>query len=274
MLEGWALPQRVQPAQDRAESSDAGRTTWRRRTWQRRPKRSTQWGKATEALEYVERARGHLYAFHQLIGRADLLFEEAPAAWLAPGMLGRRRRSGGMSSPRRTPAPLDVPDRRGLRRRLLPSGPLGGLRARTASHRGSSPRARGGAATRRRVSHPRPSPQRRRKLADHGRGDAASLAVGTPGGTADHCRHVDPVGTHDRVGCTGRRAGARRSPHRRGATPIFGVACRQGAKRRNRKRRRRQRYPVFSSALAARLMGVVEILDAVAKAAGIAPRGG
>ena len=26
-------------------------------------------GKATEALEYVERARGHLYAFHQLIGR-------------------------------------------------------------------------------------------------------------------------------------------------------------------------------------------------------------
>ena len=34
-------------------------------------------GKATEALEYVERARGHLYAFHQLIGRADLLFEES-----------------------------------------------------------------------------------------------------------------------------------------------------------------------------------------------------
>ena len=33
-------------------------------------------GKATEALEYVERARGHLYAFHQLIGRADFLFEE------------------------------------------------------------------------------------------------------------------------------------------------------------------------------------------------------
>ena len=27
-------------------------------------------GKASEALEYVERARGHLYAFHQLIGRA------------------------------------------------------------------------------------------------------------------------------------------------------------------------------------------------------------
>lgn len=34
-------------------------------------------GKASEALEYVERARGHLYSFHQLIGRADLLFGEA-----------------------------------------------------------------------------------------------------------------------------------------------------------------------------------------------------
>jgi len=34
-------------------------------------------GKATEALEYVERARGHLYAFHQLIGRADFLFEKS-----------------------------------------------------------------------------------------------------------------------------------------------------------------------------------------------------
>ncbi len=34
-------------------------------------------GRATEALEYVERARGHLYTFHQLIGRADLLFEES-----------------------------------------------------------------------------------------------------------------------------------------------------------------------------------------------------
>lgn len=34
-------------------------------------------GKASEALEYIERARGHLYAFHQLIGRADFLFEES-----------------------------------------------------------------------------------------------------------------------------------------------------------------------------------------------------
>jgi hypothetical protein len=34
-------------------------------------------GKATEALEFVERARGHLYSFHQLMGHADLLLGEA-----------------------------------------------------------------------------------------------------------------------------------------------------------------------------------------------------
>ncbi|GAB3149916.1 hypothetical protein GCM10027258_47150 [Amycolatopsis stemonae] len=34
-------------------------------------------GKATEAFETIERARGHLYAFHQLTGTADLLFEDA-----------------------------------------------------------------------------------------------------------------------------------------------------------------------------------------------------
>lgn len=34
-------------------------------------------GKASEAMEYLERARGHLYSLHQLIGRADFLFEEA-----------------------------------------------------------------------------------------------------------------------------------------------------------------------------------------------------
>ena len=34
-------------------------------------------GKASEALEYVERARGHLYTFHQLMGRADFEFENA-----------------------------------------------------------------------------------------------------------------------------------------------------------------------------------------------------
>ena len=34
-------------------------------------------GKLSEALEWVERARGHLYSLHQLIGRADFLAEEA-----------------------------------------------------------------------------------------------------------------------------------------------------------------------------------------------------
>jgi hypothetical protein len=34
-------------------------------------------GTVSEALEYVERARGHLYSFHQLIGHADLLLGEA-----------------------------------------------------------------------------------------------------------------------------------------------------------------------------------------------------
>ncbi|MGE2729157.1 hypothetical protein ACQI4F_06750 [Mycolicibacterium vaccae] len=37
-------------------------------------------GKLTEGLEYLERARGHLYAFHQLMGRADLLVGEAAGA--------------------------------------------------------------------------------------------------------------------------------------------------------------------------------------------------
>lgn len=34
-------------------------------------------GKLSEALEYVERARGHLYEFHQLMGHADLTLGEA-----------------------------------------------------------------------------------------------------------------------------------------------------------------------------------------------------
>ena len=34
-------------------------------------------GKASEALEYIVRVRGHLYSAHQLTGRADFLFEEA-----------------------------------------------------------------------------------------------------------------------------------------------------------------------------------------------------
>jgi hypothetical protein len=37
-------------------------------------------GKVTEALEWVERARGRLYDFHQLIGHADLALDEAVEA--------------------------------------------------------------------------------------------------------------------------------------------------------------------------------------------------
>ena len=33
--------------------------------------------KLSEAFEYIERAKGHLYSFHQLLGRADFLVEEA-----------------------------------------------------------------------------------------------------------------------------------------------------------------------------------------------------
>ena len=37
-------------------------------------------GKVSEALEWVERARGHLYELHQMMGHADLLFGEAADA--------------------------------------------------------------------------------------------------------------------------------------------------------------------------------------------------
>lgn len=37
-------------------------------------------GRVSEALEYIERARGHLYSFHQLVGHADLLLGEACAS--------------------------------------------------------------------------------------------------------------------------------------------------------------------------------------------------
>ncbi len=34
-------------------------------------------GKLSEALEWVERARGHLYEFHQMMGHADVVLGEA-----------------------------------------------------------------------------------------------------------------------------------------------------------------------------------------------------
>jgi hypothetical protein len=42
-------------------------------------------GKVSEALEWVERARGHLYDVHQMMGRADLLFGEAADALAEAG---------------------------------------------------------------------------------------------------------------------------------------------------------------------------------------------
>jgi hypothetical protein len=43
-------------------------------------------GKASEALEYVERARGHLYEFHQLMGRADFEFGDSADKLKAAGL--------------------------------------------------------------------------------------------------------------------------------------------------------------------------------------------
>lgn len=42
-------------------------------------------GKVSEALETIERARGHLYSFHQLMGHADLQLGEAVDALRAAG---------------------------------------------------------------------------------------------------------------------------------------------------------------------------------------------
>ncbi|WP_072691350.1 hypothetical protein [Rhodococcus marinonascens] len=51
-------------------------------------------GKVSEALETVERARGHLYSFHQLIGHADQQLGEAADALQEAGhveLAGRLR---------------------------------------------------------------------------------------------------------------------------------------------------------------------------------------
>ena len=57
-------------------------------------------GLVSEALEWVERLRGRLYDFHQMLGRADFLFGDAAealrraghgeeAAWLLDDVVGR-----------------------------------------------------------------------------------------------------------------------------------------------------------------------------------------
>ncbi|MFJ6197731.1 hypothetical protein [Micromonospora sp. NPDC092111] len=45
-------------------------------------------GRLSEALETVERARGHLYSMHQLIGHADLMLDDAVAQLRAAGHHG------------------------------------------------------------------------------------------------------------------------------------------------------------------------------------------
>jgi hypothetical protein len=42
-------------------------------------------GKLSEALECVERARGHLYSLHQLIGHADLMLDDAVSLFHSAG---------------------------------------------------------------------------------------------------------------------------------------------------------------------------------------------
>jgi hypothetical protein len=42
-------------------------------------------GKLSEALEVVERVRGHLYAMHQLIGSADLMLDKAVSLFMEAG---------------------------------------------------------------------------------------------------------------------------------------------------------------------------------------------
>lgn len=45
-------------------------------------------GKVGEAWEWVQRVRGRIYDFHQMIGRADLLFGEAADALAKAGHVG------------------------------------------------------------------------------------------------------------------------------------------------------------------------------------------
>ena len=42
-------------------------------------------GKLSEALETVERARGHLYSLHQLVGSADFKLDEAVSLFMQAG---------------------------------------------------------------------------------------------------------------------------------------------------------------------------------------------
>ena len=45
-------------------------------------------GKLSEALETVERVRGHLYSLHQLVGTADFMLDEAVSLFMQGGHTG------------------------------------------------------------------------------------------------------------------------------------------------------------------------------------------
>jgi hypothetical protein len=51
-------------------------------------------GKLSEALETVERVRGHLYSMHQLTGKADFQLDEAVALLTKAGHTGLAERVG------------------------------------------------------------------------------------------------------------------------------------------------------------------------------------
>ena len=97
-------------------------------------------GKLSESLEVIEDARGSLYRFHRLTGTADLALGEAVdllreaghdslAGEIQSRLVGRNVHRG----------PVDLPDRGGVRRRLLPAVQgAGGQGARLASCRASA----------------------------------------------------------------------------------------------------------------------------------------
>ena len=101
-------------------------------------------GLLTEALERTERARGHLYTFHQLTGEGDFKVGDAVDALREAGQPGDRRSDReGTRRPQRAPRPMDVPDRRGLRRHLLVPVPRDGAGGARTTHRRPAAPARG-----------------------------------------------------------------------------------------------------------------------------------
>jgi hypothetical protein len=85
-------------------------------------------GAVSEALECVERARGELYSFHQLMGHADLLLGEACDRLRAAGHDAVAERLETEVIGQCGSRPLDFSNRRGFRRQLL----VGVPRTRTA----------------------------------------------------------------------------------------------------------------------------------------------